>query len=88
MSRNQQKLLDDSSFILIVYSIENQDKAKPGSRAGINTNHSQVDAQALACASGGKVVSSAWIIDSIAACKVQPFKGAFHAALHVCLHAR
>lgn len=41
VSRNQQKLLDDSSLILIVYSIENQDKAKPRSRDGINTNRSQ-----------------------------------------------
>ena len=72
VSRNQQKLVDDSSLILNVYSIENQDKAKPRSRDGININRSQVDAQALAYASGGKVVSSAWIIDSIAACNLQP----------------
>lgn len=71
VSRNQ-KLLDDSSLILIVYSIENQDTAKPRSRDGISTGRSQADAQALACASGGKVVSSAWIIDSIAACNLQP----------------
>ncbi|CAD6271619.1 unnamed protein product [Miscanthus lutarioriparius] len=72
VSRNHQKLLDDSSHILIVYSIENQDKAKPRSRDDINTGHSQGDAQALACASCGKVVSSAWIVDSIAACNIQP----------------
>lgn len=72
VSRNHQKLLDESSLILIVYSIENQDKAKPGSSDGMDTGCSRADAQALACASGGKAVSSAWIIDSIAACNLQP----------------
>jgi BRCA1-associated RING domain protein 1 len=72
VSRNHQKLLDESSLILIVYSIENQDKAKPGSSDGMDTGRSQADAQALACASGGKAVSSAWIIDSIAACNLRP----------------
>ncbi|XP_062181174.1 protein BREAST CANCER SUSCEPTIBILITY 1 homolog isoform X2 [Phragmites australis] len=72
VSRDQQKLLDDSSLILILYSVENQDMAKSKSKDGINTGRSQADAQALACASGGKVVSSAWIIDSIAACSLQP----------------
>lgn len=72
VSRNQQKLLDDSSLILVVYSNENQDKAKQKSKDSIDTGHCQADAQALACASGGKVVSSAWIIDSIAACYRQP----------------
>ncbi|KAJ1263599.1 hypothetical protein BS78_09G198000 [Paspalum vaginatum] len=72
VSRNQQKLLDNSSLILIVYSNENQDKAKRKLKNGIDNGHCQADAQALACASGGKVVSSAWIIDSIAACNLQP----------------
>ncbi|CAL4909028.1 unnamed protein product [Urochloa decumbens] len=70
--RDQQKLLDDSSLILIVYSVENQDKVKPKSKDGADTARSQADAQALARTSGGKVVSSAWIIDSIAACNLQP----------------
>ncbi|RCV17000.1 hypothetical protein SETIT_3G183600v2 [Setaria italica] len=72
VSRDQQKLLDDSSLILIVYSVENQDKGNPKSKDGVDTGRSQADAQALACASGGKVVSSAWIIDSISACNLQP----------------
>ncbi|WVZ99192.1 hypothetical protein U9M48_044525 [Paspalum notatum var. saurae] len=72
VSRSQQKLLDNSSLILIVYSNENQDKAKRKTKDGIDNGHCQADAQALACASGGKVVSSAWIIDSIAACNLQP----------------
>ncbi|CAL4902328.1 unnamed protein product [Urochloa decumbens] len=72
VSRDQQKLLDDSSLILIVYSVENQDKVKPKSKDGADTARSQADAQALARTSGGKVVSSAWIIDSIAACNLQP----------------
>ncbi|GJM89024.1 hypothetical protein PR202_ga05620 [Eleusine coracana subsp. coracana] len=72
VSRDQQKLLDDSSMVLIVYSDGNQDNAKSKSKEDINTGHKQADAQALARASGGKVVSSAWIIDSIAACNLQP----------------
>ncbi|TVU20642.1 hypothetical protein EJB05_36857 [Eragrostis curvula] len=67
VSRDQQKLLDDSSMILIVYSDENQDSAKSKSKISTHTARRQTDAQALACASGGKVVSSTWIIDSIAA---------------------
>lgn len=72
VSRDQQKLLDDSSMVLIVYSEENLDNAKSKSKEGINTGCRRADAQALACASGGKVVSSTWIIDSIAACNLQP----------------
>ncbi|CAN6327654.1 unnamed protein product [Urochloa humidicola] len=72
VSRDQQKLLDDSSLVLIVYSVENQDKVKPKSKDGADTGCSQADAQALARTSGGKAVSSAWIIDSIAACNLQP----------------
>ncbi|OEL22371.1 Protein BREAST CANCER SUSCEPTIBILITY 1-like protein [Dichanthelium oligosanthes] len=71
LSRDQEKVLDGSSLILIVYSAENQDKMKPKSKDSVDNGHSQADAQALACASGGKVVSSAWIIDSIAACNLQ-----------------
>nr|CAB3464759.1 unnamed protein product [Digitaria exilis] len=72
VSRDKQKLLDNGSLILIVYSVENQDKVKPKSKDGANAGRSQADAHALACASGGKVVSSAWITDSIAACSLQP----------------
>ncbi|KAL6841523.1 hypothetical protein ACP4OV_028666 [Aristida adscensionis] len=72
VSRDQQKLLHDSSPILIVYSVENQDKEKSKSKDNITTDLRQADAKALASASGGKVVSSAWITDSIAACNLQP----------------
>ncbi|KAG2618228.1 hypothetical protein PVAP13_3NG258255 [Panicum virgatum] len=72
VSRDQQKLVDNSSLILIVYSVENQDRVKPKSKDDVDTGCNQADAQALACASGGRVVSSAWIIDSIAACNLQP----------------
>uniref|UniRef100_A0A0D9WII5 RING-type E3 ubiquitin transferase BRCA1 n=1 Tax=Leersia perrieri TaxID=77586 RepID=A0A0D9WII5_9ORYZ len=71
VSRDQQKLLDDSSPILIVYSIENQDKVKSKGDTKASDRR-QADAQVLACASGGRVVSSAWVIDSIAACSPQP----------------
>lgn len=71
VSRDQQKLLDNNSPIFIVYSVENQEKAK--SKDVINADdRRRADAQALACASGGRVASSAWIIDSIAACNLQP----------------
>lgn len=70
VSRDQQKLLDDSSD-LIVYSFENQDRAKSKAETKA-ADRRQADAQALACASGGRVVSSAWVIDSIAACNLQP----------------
>ena len=72
VSRDQQKLVDNSSLILIVYSVENQDRVKPKSKDDVDTGCNQADAQALACTSGGRVVSSAWIIDSIAACNLQP----------------
>nr|CAB3461012.1 unnamed protein product [Digitaria exilis] len=72
VSRDKQKLLDNGSLILIVYSVENQDKVKPKSKDGATAGRSQADAHALACASGGKVVGSAWITDSIAACNLQP----------------
>ncbi|KAK3135120.1 hypothetical protein QOZ80_5BG0414820 [Eleusine coracana subsp. coracana] len=72
VSRDQQKLLDDSSMVLIVYSEGNEGNAKSKSKEDINTGHKQAYTQALARASGGKVVSSAWIIDSIAACNLQP----------------
>ncbi|KAL5231242.1 hypothetical protein ABZP36_030018 [Zizania latifolia] len=72
VSRDQQRLLDDSSsVVLIVYSVENQDTAK--SKGDIKSaDRRQAAAQVLACASGGKAVSSAWVIDSIAACRLQP----------------
>ncbi|KAG8086067.1 hypothetical protein GUJ93_ZPchr0010g9177 [Zizania palustris] len=72
VSRDQQRLLDDSSsVVLIVYSVENQDTAK--SKGDIKSaDRRQAAAQILACASGGKAVSSAWVIDSIAASKLQP----------------
>ncbi|KAM3411673.1 hypothetical protein ACQJBY_003378 [Aegilops geniculata] len=71
VSRNQQKLLDDSSSVFVVYSVENQGKATLGDND--NDCCRQADeAQALAFASGGEAVSSAWIIDSVAACKLQP----------------
>ncbi|XP_006654630.1 protein BREAST CANCER SUSCEPTIBILITY 1 homolog [Oryza brachyantha] len=75
VSRDQQKLLDDSSAsaVLIVYSVESKDKPKSkGETEAAAANRRQADAQALAFASGGRVVSSAWVIDSIAACKLQP----------------
>lgn len=67
VSRHQQRLLYDSSEILIIYSIEHSEKRERSIGDKLS------EAKILADASGGKVASSAWIIDSIAAFKLQPF---------------
>lgn len=69
VSRDHQMLLDNRCPVVIVYSVENQEKAK---LAADDHRRQADDAWALACASGGKVASSAWMIDSIAACSLQP----------------
>ncbi|KAM0872487.1 hypothetical protein ACQ4PT_038698 [Festuca glaucescens] len=69
VSRDQQKLLDDSSPVIVVYSLEKQEKVKFDAD---QRRRQADDAQALACASGGKAATSAWIIDSVAACNLQP----------------
>jgi hypothetical protein len=69
VSRDQQKLLDDSSPVIVVYSLENQEKVKFDAD---QCRRQADDAQVLACASGGKAATSAWIIDSVAACNLQP----------------
>ncbi|KAM0822445.1 hypothetical protein ACQ4PT_071484 [Festuca glaucescens] len=69
VSRDQQKLLDDSSPVIVVYSLENQENVKFDADQCCRQAD---DAQALACASGGKAATSAWIIDSVAACNLQP----------------
>jgi BRCA1-associated RING domain protein 1 len=69
VSRDQQKLLDDSSPVIVIYSVENQEKVK---LVNADCCRQAKDAHALACASGGKVASSAWIIDSVAGCNLQP----------------
>ncbi|KAJ3696143.1 hypothetical protein LUZ60_001520 [Juncus effusus] len=66
ISRDQQKLLDDSSPTYIIYSIENREKERACDERVL------LQAEVLADVSGGKIASSAWIIDSIAACKLQP----------------
>ncbi|KAJ3698801.1 hypothetical protein LUZ61_002506 [Rhynchospora tenuis] len=65
LSRDQHRLLVDSSKIFIIYSIEHSEKQEKSIRNKVS------EAKALADTSGGKVASSAWIIDSIAACKLQ-----------------
>ncbi|CAM0954668.1 unnamed protein product [Alopecurus aequalis] len=69
VSRDHQKLVDDSCPVIVVYSMENQEKAKLDDD---ERRRQAGGAQALASASGGKAASSAWIIDCIAACNVQP----------------
>ncbi|KAG6471070.1 protein BREAST CANCER SUSCEPTIBILITY 1 homolog [Zingiber officinale] len=72
ISRDNERLLGVSSAdkILIVYSVEHPQKYNLNSNRVIDCRRS--DAEALADASGCTLVTSAWIIDSIAACKLQP----------------
>ncbi|KAJ4754588.1 Protein BREAST CANCER SUSCEPTIBILITY 1-like protein [Rhynchospora pubera] len=65
VSRDQHRLLVDLYEILIIYSIEHCEKQEKSIEKKLS------EAKALANTSGGKVASSAWIIDSIAACKLQ-----------------
>jgi BRCA1-associated RING domain protein 1 len=67
VSRHQQPLLDDLSEILIIYSTEQSKKQERDNEQKIS------ESKTLADVSGGKVASSGWIIDSIAACNLQPF---------------
>nr|XP_029116035.1 protein BREAST CANCER SUSCEPTIBILITY 1 homolog isoform X2 [Elaeis guineensis] len=73
ISRDQEKLLDSSltSTIFIIYSLENPEKNRCNDHALV-FNRRRAEAQTLADASGGKVATNTWIIDSIAACKLQP----------------
>ncbi|XP_017697418.2 protein BREAST CANCER SUSCEPTIBILITY 1 homolog [Phoenix dactylifera] len=73
ISRDQEKLLDNSlpSTIFIIYSLEHPEKKRCNDYALV-FNRRRAEAQALADASGGKVATNTWIIDSIAACKLQP----------------
>ncbi|XP_064970451.1 protein BREAST CANCER SUSCEPTIBILITY 1 homolog isoform X1 [Musa acuminata AAA Group] len=72
ISRDNKRLLGDASTwrTLIVFSIEHPEKHNCNSDTVIY--HRRSEGQALADASGGTLAGSTWIIDSIAACKLQP----------------
>ncbi|WOK91716.1 hypothetical protein Cni_G00407 [Canna indica] len=71
ISRDHERLLGDTSTrnTFIIFSNENSEKPKGIIDVVINRRS---EAQALADASGGTSAASTWIIDSIAACKLQP----------------
>lgn len=59
------------SSTFIVYSLEIADK--PSLRKDTVLKRRKSDAEALAASMGAKVVSTSWILNSIAACKLQDF---------------
>lgn len=56
----------------IVYSLELLDNYDPSKKDTI-LNQRQADADALATSTGSKAVSNTWVLNSIAACKLQKF---------------
>ncbi|KAJ4980719.1 hypothetical protein NE237_031556 [Protea cynaroides] len=71
ISKDQGELLSESSkSTFIIYSLELPDKCDPVNKTGI-CNRRRADAEALAKSAGAKVASSSWVLDSIAACKLQ-----------------
>ncbi|ONK65178.1 uncharacterized protein A4U43_C07F34490 [Asparagus officinalis] len=72
LTMDQEKLFHNNTSLLetlVVYSVEMPGKQNRRA-AGVSTR--RVEAQALADVCGAKVAASSWIIDSIAASKLQP----------------
>lgn len=71
ITRDHERLLCDTSIdrIFIIFGVEQPEKHNPNIDA-IN-NHKRFEAHDLAIASGATLAASTWIIDSIAACKLQ-----------------
>lgn len=63
-------LLDSKPPTFIMYSLEMPDKCDP-SKKNMILNRRQSDAEALASSTGAKAVSNKWVLNSIAACKLQ-----------------
>ncbi|OVA13240.1 BRCT domain [Macleaya cordata] len=59
-----------STSTFIIYSLELPDKCDPGKKILI-CNRRRDEAQALASSSGANVAGHSWLLDSIAACKLQ-----------------
>ncbi|KAL9404001.1 hypothetical protein Peur_000973 [Populus x canadensis] len=71
ISGAQGTLLPDSKPpTFIIYSLEMPDKCDP-SKKNMILNRRQSDAEALASSTGAKAVSNKWVLNSIAACKLQ-----------------
>ncbi|KAJ6423788.1 hypothetical protein OIU84_024711 [Salix udensis] len=63
-------LLDSKPPTFIIYSLEVPDKCGPSKKKMIITRR-QSAAEALASSTGAKAVSNKWVLNSIAACKLQ-----------------
>lgn len=72
ISRDQERLLNESSAstTFIIYSLELPEKCNC-SKKDLLLNHRRTKACSLANATGAKVAGHSWILDSIAACKLQ-----------------
>ncbi|XP_042509466.1 protein BREAST CANCER SUSCEPTIBILITY 1 homolog [Macadamia integrifolia] len=72
ISRDQGGQLSESSksTTLVIYSLELADKCDPINKTEI-WNRRRGDAEALANSTGAKVATNSWVLDSIAACKLQ-----------------
>lgn len=62
----------DSSKLLVVYNLDPPQGCKLGEEVSILWQRLN-DAEDLAANSGYKVIGHTWILESIAACKLQPF---------------
>ncbi|XP_057983911.1 uncharacterized protein LOC131168474 isoform X2 [Malania oleifera] len=59
-----------TSSTFIIYSLEPPDKCDPNKR-NIIFNRRRLDAEALSRSSGAKLATNVWVLNSIAACKLQ-----------------
>ncbi|GAV76413.1 BRCT domain-containing protein/zf-HC5HC2H domain-containing protein/zf-C3HC4_2 domain-containing protein [Cephalotus follicularis] len=72
--RDQRALISGSttSSTFVIYSLEVPDKCDP-SKKNMIFDRRQCDAEAMASSTGAKAVSNSWVLNSIAACKLQSF---------------
>ncbi|XP_050232818.1 protein BREAST CANCER SUSCEPTIBILITY 1 homolog [Mercurialis annua] len=64
---------DRSPSTFIIYSIELPDKCDTKNKGMVILNQRRADAEAMASATGAKAVNNSWILNSIAACRLQNF---------------
>ena len=72
ISRDQGALLSDSSTTFIIYSLELPEKCGL-SKKNMLLDSRRSDAEVLANSTGAKAVSNLWVLNSIAACKLQSY---------------
>lgn len=72
ISRDRERLLNEcfASTTFIIYSLEPPEKCD-SSKKDLILDHRRAEAHTLANATGAKVAARSWILDSIAACKLQ-----------------